>query len=112
MSRAYSPNQRVQLESLLMDLECELRKLSLWRASPPSEQALASTKPFAVDTLSLPEWLQFIFIPKMRVLLEQGVSPPNASSIHAMAEEAFRNSALATSPLLEVLAQIDTALRA
>jgi uncharacterized protein YqcC (DUF446 family) len=33
--------------------------------TPPSTEALASDQPFCVDTLTLPRWLQFIFLPTL-----------------------------------------------
>lgn len=100
----------IELRSLLMDLECELRQLSLWRTEPPSQEALASTQPFAVDTMNFTEWLQFIFLPKMHALLDCDSPLPLGSGIKPMAEEYFRELALPVASLLDVLARIDTAL--
>ena len=37
-------------------------KLDLWQAVPPSQRSLLSEEPFAIDTMSPEEWLQwFLF---------------------------------------------------
>ncbi len=51
---------------LLTALEHELQQRQLWQDILPPDEALASSEPFCVDTLTFPQWLQFIFIPKMR----------------------------------------------
>jgi len=61
-------SKTVQVEALLIDLECELRKLMLWREDRPDAAALNSTQPFCLDTLVFNEWLQFVFIEKIRAL--------------------------------------------
>jgi uncharacterized protein YqcC (DUF446 family) len=80
----------VQLASVLMDLECELRSQGLWQAHSPAPEALASTQPFAVDTLNFPQWLQFIFIPRLHALAEARAVLPDACGVAPMAEEYFR----------------------
>lgn len=60
-----------QGNQLLEALENALHRCGLWRTESPSAEALASQQPFACDTLALEQWLQFIFIPRMRALLSQ-----------------------------------------
>ncbi len=97
---------------MLIDIESELRRLSLWDDQPPSEQALASTQPFAVDTLSLPQWLQFIFLPTIYYLIDQEQPLPDKCGIAPMAEEYFRGSKLGVDPLLTALERVDCLLSA
>lgn len=78
-----------EIESLLIDLEAALRASGLWAFEPPTAQALASTEPFAVDTMPLQGWLQFIFIPRIRQLLEAGAAMPANCEVLPVAEEAF-----------------------
>lgn len=60
-----------QVAEQLLLIERELRVLGWWSESPPSAQALASREPFCVDTLEFQQWLQWIFLPRMKVILEQ-----------------------------------------
>lgn len=72
---------------LVLRIELELRRLDLWAAAPPSPQALRSEAPFCCDTLPLEQWLQWVFLPRMRALIEAGAALPARSGIHPYAEE-------------------------
>ena len=99
-----------EIAELLLDIESELRQLGLWQKTPPSAAALASTEPFAVDTLTLSQWLQFIFLPTLYRRLEQGMPLPQRCGITPMAEEYYRGSDLATARLIAALQQVDAIL--
>lgn len=92
-------------EQLLL-IERELRLLEMWSATPPTQEALASCEPFCVDTLAFEEWLQWIFLPRMKVILENDEALPAASGILVMAELAYRNQPSARG-LLETLGAFD-----
>lgn len=94
----------------LLELEAELRRLDLWQAAPPSPGALASTEPFCVDTLTLPQWLQFVFIPRMAQLVETGKPLPRECGIAPVAEEYFRERS-GGGQLLALLRDIDARLQ-
>ena len=101
---------RTEIAEVLIDIESQLRQLNLWDRSPPSPEALASNQPFCVDTLTLPQWLQFIFIPTIYRMLEEGARLPDRCGIAPMAEEFFRGTELPTDELLIALVQIDKLL--
>lgn len=98
----------VQVASLLIDLECELRQLSMWRSEPPAAEAFASTEPFSIDTMSLAEWLQFVFMVRMSLLVEQRASLPGPCAITPYAEQ--DPELQKASKLLAVLAKLDAVL--
>tara|TARA_R110001592_G_scaffold295594_2_gene565751 strand:- start:110856 stop:111185 length:330 start_codon:yes stop_codon:yes gene_type:complete len=98
------------IAALLIDIEAQLRTLDLWDKVPPPPAALASTEPFSVDTLTLPQWLQFIFLPTIYGLLEQGETLPGRCGIAPMAEEYFRGMGLASAPLETALSEMDQLL--
>lgn len=98
---------RTEVAEVLIDIEAQLRQLSLWERVPPSSRALASVEPFCVDTLSLPQWLQFVFLPTVYQMLEEGAALPERCAITPMAEEFFSGSKLATADLLAALRRID-----
>ncbi|MFT6274377.1 MAG: hypothetical protein ACJAZ0_000466 [Halioglobus sp.] len=99
-----------EIAELLLDIESELRQLGLWQKIPPSVTALASTEPFAVDTLTLSQWLQFIFVPTLYSRLERDLELPQRCGITPMAEEYYKGSDLSTAALLATLRQIDDLL--
>ena len=76
------------IAAVLMDVEAELRRLWLWDEDPPTAEPLASTQPFAIDYLTLPQWLQFIFLPRMYVLIENEAEMPSRCGIAPRASHA------------------------
>ena len=75
-------------EQLLL-IERELRVQGWWDEVPPSTEALSSVEPFSVDTLDFHQWLQWIFLIRMKQILEQDLPLPNASGILEMAEMVY-----------------------
>ncbi|MGB6138233.1 MAG: YqcC family protein [Shewanella sp.] len=74
----------------LIILEQILKQCSLWADSTPSVQAMASSAPFACDTMAFEQWLQFIFIPKMSELIEFQHPLPANMAIAPMAEHVWQ----------------------
>ena len=99
-----------EVAEVLIDIEAQLRQLGLWDKIPPSTEALASEQPFCVDTLTLPQWLQFVFLPTIYKMLEEGAPLPDRCGIAPMAEEFFRGSGLSYESLIELLEDIDELL--
>ena len=101
---------QTKVAELLIDIESELRTLGLWEPIPPSARALASEQPFCVDTLTLPQWLQFMLLPRLYELLEGEEGLPERCGVAPMAEEYFKGSELATDTLIVALQEIDITL--
>ncbi|VXD02286.1 Pseudouridine synthase [Pseudomonas sp. 8Z] len=99
-----------QIADLLLLIERELRQLGWWQAEAPSAEALASQTPFCVDTLAFEQWLQWILLPRMKMLLESDRSLPAVSGIQAMAEMAYREQSVNVRGLLELLGRFDRLL--
>lgn len=102
--------KHITVAEILIDIETELRDLHLWEFESPSEEALASTQPFAIDTLNFPQWLQFIFIPRLYMMVEQRLPLPNVSGVKPMAEEYFQVLNLNSAVLILHLEKIDKVL--
>lgn len=90
----------------LLLIERALRLLGLWSSHPPAPEALVSNEPFAVDCLRFEEWLQWIFLPRMKLILESGQTLPTASGILPMAEMVYAERQ-GMQELLECLRQFD-----
>ncbi len=101
---------QTELAALLIDIEAELRRLGQWHKVPPSAAALASDQPFCVDTLTLPQWLQFVFLPTLYRMMEGGEPLPTRSGIAPMASEYFRGTGLASADLEAALLRVDELL--
>ena len=100
------------IAEVLIDIEAQLRQLGMWDKIPPSSKALASTEPFCVDTMTLPQWLQFVFVPTIYRMLEEEEALPERCGIAPMAEEFFRGTGLAIGELLSSLERMDELLTA
>lgn len=98
---------REDIAAVLIDIEAELRQLGLWEDTPPPGEALASTQPFCIDTLTLSQWLQFVFLPTLYRMLEAEQALPGRCGIAPLAEEFYRGTGLAVAPLIEALRRID-----
>ena len=96
-----------QIADQLLLIERELRTLGMWKDVPPSDEALASREPFCVDTLDFDQWLQWIFLPRMKTILEQDLALPNASGILEMAQMVYAERAAETRALRDLLKQFD-----
>jgi uncharacterized protein YqcC (DUF446 family) len=91
----------------LLLIERELRVQGWWESQAPSAEALASPEPFCVDSLAFEQWLQWIFLPRMKDLLEAGAALPRVSGIQAMAEQVYGSQARARG-LIALLGEFDT----
>ena len=73
-----------RLKQHLIDLETALKAHKQWESIAPSAEALASTQPFCVESLSPTQWLQWIFIPRMHALLEAKATLPRNFCYYAL----------------------------
>ena len=103
-------SKRLQVSHLLDQLTLELKLNSLWDAEKPSQQDLASTQPFCVDTLNFSQWLQWVMIPRLQLMIEQDIPLPDSSAIHPYAEEALQGLTLSNDRLLILLKRLDETL--
>lgn len=88
-------------------IEVALRRIDYWEFEWPDPEALRSQQPFSVDTLTFPQWLQFVFLPQMRQILDQQRSLPSVSGMAPMAEEFFRPEPVTGQEVIDELARLD-----
>jgi len=93
-------------EQLLL-VERELRVQGWWEAQPPSAEALSSQLPFCVDTLAFEQWLQWMFLPRMKQMLEAGAALPTVSGIQSMAEQVYGSQNVQAKVLIKLLGEFD-----
>ena len=93
-------------EQLLL-IEGELRTQGWWDDVPPSAEALSSVEPFSVDTLDFHQWLQWVFLVKMKQILEHDLPLPNASGILEMAEMVYADRPQESLGLRDALKKFD-----
>ncbi len=71
------------------EIEAELKRIGLWRNTPLDSPQYAFTKAFGMDTMSFSQWLQFIFIPRVREIVAQRGQFPSQSQVGAQAVREF-----------------------
>lgn len=99
-----------ELASQLSEVENVLRDMNLWSETTPSSDVFLSDQPFSVDKLAFYEWLQFIFLPRMHLLVASTAPLPKNCNIAPMAEEYFSRASYQSSKLIGLLKSIDSAL--
>ncbi|MBN2700813.1 MAG: YqcC family protein [Methylothermaceae bacterium] len=95
---------------LLLDIEAEMRRLSLWEKTPPPPEDLASRLPFCCDTLAFPQWLQFVFLVRVTALIEARRPLPSQCGVAPMAEEWFMAHGEGSPRLIRLLREFDDLL--
>lgn len=101
-------SQQLPALPLLLDqIETELRQLGCWSSQPPAASAFASQVPFCSDKMRFDQWLQWLFLPRFRALIEGGLPLPERCHITPMAEQALFHLEQDISSLLAVLNELD-----
>lgn len=69
-------------------IEREMRSIGAWQAAPLSPEQYEFKEAFAMDTMAYVQWLQFVFLPRVRSLVESGGPFPSRSQVgvHAVRE--------------------------
>ncbi|EQC00012.1 YqcC family protein [Photorhabdus temperata] len=97
-----------QILQKLQLIEQTMREIDLWQSHPPKAEAFESVEPFSIDTMLAEEWLQWVLIPGMYALLEQGAELPAAFAIAPYFEESYKEEATGRcQQLLEHLRALD-----
>lgn len=94
----------------LLLIERELRRLGWWTSAEPAAERLASVEPFCVDTLAFEEWLQWIFLPRMKLIIETRLPLPGACAILPVAEVVWAARGEQAGELLRLLGEFDRLL--
>ncbi len=91
--------------SKLEQIETEMRQVRLWQENPLESDQYNFRAAFAGDTMSFPQWLQFIFIPNAKRAAANGNLPSESQvSVRAVRELDGMDEA---SRLIELLSEFD-----
>jgi uncharacterized protein YqcC (DUF446 family) len=96
-----------QIGQTLRLISAVMQQQDLWQNEAPSNEKLASTLPFCVDTLTFSEWLQWVMFPKLIVIVETKAKLPANSNMATMAEQAFKKEPSDTKELLALIVKLD-----
>lgn len=92
---------------LLDALEEELKEIKWWEERSPTDEALSSCVPFCADTLTFTQWLQWVYLPKMRDYVITNGKAPAKSNLYAIAEIAWAGSAQDCARLYSIIQALD-----
>ncbi|MFZ5723617.1 MAG: YqcC family protein [Pseudomonadota bacterium] len=98
---------RSEITERLVAVEIELRRIGVWETALPTAEQLASDVPFSHDRLEFTQWLQWIFLPRFRAVLEGGHPLPQSCAVAPIAEDALARLNADTALLLAHLQDID-----
>lgn len=96
-----------RLSELLADVESELKNVNHWSDRRPMDEAFQSEQPFFVDTMDFPQWLQYVFLERIRSLVDGKLTLPDSCGVAPMAEEYFRSLPINANQLILTLKNID-----
>jgi uncharacterized protein YqcC (DUF446 family) len=86
-------------------IESEMRRIGLWQNEPLRPEQMEFTQAFAMDTMTYAQWLQFVFLPRVREAAAANQFP-SSSSVGAQAVREFDGSPEA-GDLITLLAEFD-----
>ena len=69
-------------------IEAEMRSIGMWQEAPLQPKQLNFQQAFAIDTMTFAQWLQFVFLARVREAIA-GNSFPQGSSVGAQAVREF-----------------------
>ena len=69
-------------------IEAEMHRVGLWQTEPLRPEQLDFTQAFAMDTMTFTQWLQFIFLVRLREAIATNEFP-SGSSVGAQAVREF-----------------------
>lgn len=96
-----------RIADVLLEVEANLRISGMWDAYQPAQEALVSSQPFCFDTLRFEQWLQWIFLPRMKQILEHSKPLPSKSSIFVYAQETLHKYDPPAANLLTLIKRFD-----
>lgn len=86
-------------------IEAELKAQDWWSAEEPSPKIFENMGPFGQNTMALPQWLQFVFVPRVREAIESG-DFPSSSQVGSYAVRDLDGNPDAE-PLISLLCEFD-----
>lgn len=96
-----------RIADILLEVEANLRTSGNWNNCRPADAALASTEPFCFDTLRFEQWLQWVFLPRMKQVLEQRKPLPSKSGIFTYARDYLGKNDPMAGNLLNLIKRFD-----
>jgi uncharacterized protein YqcC (DUF446 family) len=87
-------------------IEAEMRRIGMWQESPLRPEQLRFKQAFAMDTMAFSQWLQFIFLQRVREAIAAN-NFPSESNVGAQAVREF-DGAPNAGHLVTLLSEFDS----
>jgi len=100
---------RERVASLINDIEAEMQRNGMWQTDPLRPEQLQFTQAFGMDTMAYSQWLQFIFLPRVREAITTN-SFPSSSSVGTQAIREF-DTVADSDRLVSLLCEFDSLFR-
>lgn len=91
-------------------IEAEMQSQGMWRSEPLPPEDYDFKAAFAMDTMPFVHWLQFIFIPRVREIIDNKGTFPASSQVGAQAVREF-DGINEASELVSLLSDFDHFIR-
>ena len=91
----------------IAEIEAEMRRAGMWRDGPLRPEQYNFARAFAMDTMAFDQWLQFIFIPRVKEIIEARGAFPAGSMVAAQAVREFDTDPRYTPRLGQLLSEFD-----
>ncbi len=91
------------------EIEAEMHRMGMWQDQPLTPEQLDFKEPFGIDKLAFEQWLQLIFIARVKEIIAARGEFPSGSQV---ADQAFREwvtwgSRNDVEPLIQLLREFD-----
>jgi uncharacterized protein YqcC (DUF446 family) len=74
-----------EVRNRIAEIQRAMRELGLWQSGSLPPDAFQFELPFAVDRMTFPQWLQFVFVPRVKSIVEARGDFPTQSSVGTQA---------------------------
>jgi uncharacterized protein YqcC (DUF446 family) len=109
-ARTQMGSKREQIQAKIGEIENEMKRIGYWQNAPLKPEQYQFRMAFGMDTMAFSQWLQFIFIPRVKSLLETGEKFPPDSQNGAQAVREFDGDDNAQA-LVALLSEFDELIR-
>ena len=105
MFREKKPNRQAVADKLAA-VEAEMKRIGFWQTEPLPPEKYDFQRGFALDTMAFTQWLQFIFIPRVKEIIASEGEFPEKSHVSAQALREL-DGEVDAGRLLELLGEFD-----
>jgi uncharacterized protein YqcC (DUF446 family) len=99
-------DKHAQAAVVIDQIEAEMRAIGLWQPEALEPSRYEFSQAFAMDTMTFSQWLQFVFVPRVREIINAYGAFPAQSMVAAQAVREY-DSLPEASKLVSVLSGFD-----